>query len=674
LKRLTVKIAVYFLFACLTANFQTALPCSAGAPDVFELSLEELASVVVTDTKIAQSHGSVTQKVEIVEDGEIDRHTALKRNLSDLLIYKSGLFINTLSRNDANWGSFGGLGPKYNGYLLDGLPIDSFVDTMSLDPWILGRIELYKGPASVMYSNYLSMDFAGNQTPLTGITNFVLKDKISGPLTRIRLGGGSYGTGSGKFYHQNGANGFNYFFGGGLERSNYADYGTPNSWLNILRDPQYQKRSLYANASYLFGGGQKLSLFVHRTIHDGDAGRPNRDFEHGYDTVNLAYQNQVNDKLNVQIKGGYRGYDRCWGDDNFPAGLDLKNHSGVLQKILPFDLSINYKHAGESLLTLGVDSQFAGYKTYAETPAGVRTTDADMSSISRGIFIQEKLVRDKWIFRAGGRTNRTEHSYDMINGAAPAGDSKKSWSMPLWSFGARYNRSSRIAFYANTGTSFVAPSAKQIWGTAGGQLANPGIKEENGTGSDLGIEWRPDGRTTIGMRALANELDNAIIDNVVSLNPSRTQSVNAGNARSYGAELTAERKASDNLRWFANVTRISSRVENPLDKDNDGTNIPFVPDYVANAGLTMKLTGEVTLSPYVHTAGNYYDSTSRAGRLKFGPYQTINLKIHKDFPKKSKYDAGVFIDLNNITNRRFEMPWQFQDTGFNAFIGLEASF
>jgi hypothetical protein len=37
-------------------------------------------------------------------------------------------------RNGANWGSYGGLGPKYNSCLLDGLPIDSFVDTMSLDP------------------------------------------------------------------------------------------------------------------------------------------------------------------------------------------------------------------------------------------------------------------------------------------------------------------------------------------------------------------------------------------------------------------------------------------------------------------------------------------------------------------------------------------------------------
>jgi hypothetical protein len=79
--------------------------------------------------------------------------------------------VTVLSRNDANWGSYGGLGPNYNSYLLDGLPVDAFVDTMSLAPWAFQSIEMYQGPASVLYSNYLSMDFAGVRAPLAGITN-----------------------------------------------------------------------------------------------------------------------------------------------------------------------------------------------------------------------------------------------------------------------------------------------------------------------------------------------------------------------------------------------------------------------------------------------------------------------------------------------------------------------
>lgn len=668
-------LTLIFLLAAFFPAFNIPLPASAADPNVFELSLTELASVVVTDTKIAQSQKTVTQKIELADPAGIERQTELNRNLSELLAYRPGLSVNVLSRNDANWGSFGGLGPKYNGYLLDGLPIDSFVDPMSLDPWIFDRIELYKGPASVMYSNYLSMDFAGNQTPLTGITNFVIRDAVEGRKTRVRMGGGSYGTWNGKIYHQDRRGRLDYFLGGNYERSDYANYGASGSWLNILRDPGYARNSLYAKTSWSFGrDDHKITLFAHRSRNRGDVGRPNRDFDHGYDTLNLAYTNQISQKLNIQLKGGFRGYDRYWGEDNYPADLGLKNHSGVEQRIFPFDLSFNYKHRGESVLTFGADAQTAGYRTYSESAAGAKATDMRVSSFSRGLFLQEKLVRDKWVFRAGGRVNRIEHSYDRINGAAPAGDPNRSWSRPLWSFGARYNKSSRLALYGNAGTSFAVPSAKQIWGTAGGQLPNPGIGEETGLGADLGLEWRPNGRLAVGVRGLVNKIDNAIIDNVVSLNPSRTQSVNAGKARSVGFELTVEQRVSENTQWFANLTRISSGVSNPLDADNDGTRIPFVPDYTANAGVTMNLTGEVAISPYIRMIGNYYDSTSRAGRRGFGPYQTVNVKIRKGIGHKPGCETSAFVDLNNLMNRRFEMPWQFADPGFNAFAGIETRF
>ena len=45
-----------------------------------------------------------------------------------------------------------------------------------------------------MYSNYLGMDFAGNQTPLAGVTNFILKERVEAPLTRLQAAYGSWNT------------------------------------------------------------------------------------------------------------------------------------------------------------------------------------------------------------------------------------------------------------------------------------------------------------------------------------------------------------------------------------------------------------------------------------------------------------------------------------------------
>jgi outer membrane receptor protein involved in Fe transport len=144
----------------------------------------QLDGIVVTASKLPQTRRNVTQKVDIISEQRINEIVLENRNLAEALQYEPGIFVNVLSRNDANWGSCGWLGPKYNTYLLDGLPIDAFVDPMNLDPWVLARIETQKGPASVLYPNYLSQDFAGNQSPLAGTTNFILKERTNESQTR----------------------------------------------------------------------------------------------------------------------------------------------------------------------------------------------------------------------------------------------------------------------------------------------------------------------------------------------------------------------------------------------------------------------------------------------------------------------------------------------------------
>jgi len=621
--------------------------------------------------------------VEVFYSDEFDQLTSNNRNISELMKYTAGQFVNPLSRNDANWGSFGGLGPQYNGYLLDGLPIDSFVDAMSLDPWAFERVELHKGPASVMYTNYLFSDFAGNETPLAGITNFILKDKIDNRATRILLGYGSYDTFNGRFYHQDRRGNFSYFLGANYERSDYTDYGTHPSWLNFTKDPEYEKIKVYGKLTYLFDrDDHKVSLFMHHTTHSGDAGRPNRDFDHDYDTINFIYSNQITPSLNLQVKTGYRNYDRRWAEDNYPTNFALREHDGVEQNIFPSDITLNYKHFGNSVLTFGADSQVADYKTYSET-SGVKSTQNDVDAWSAGVFLQEKFVLDKWVFRVGGRYNHSQQNYKLISGSTP-GIKEKGWDRPLWSVGIRYNATPRIAFYVNSGSSFTAPGAKLVAGTlkasdAGvpgmnGQLPNPGLKPESGIGSDCGIDLQPLDNLKIGIRGFFNVLDDAIANNAVSTDPSQSKSVNAGQARSYGVELTAEQALGDYLRWFANFTYTKTEVDNKIDPDQDGSELSFVPEYIANVGLTANLPLGFKVSPYVQMLGHYYDSTSKSGRTQFGSFPVVNLKLEKSVLKTNDYTMTAAVDLNNILDRRYEMPWQFQDPGFNAFGSLELKF
>jgi iron complex outermembrane recepter protein len=654
-------------------------PAWASGPDIYDLSLDELAQLVITDTKVGQSQATVTQKVEILYPREIEQQPTYHGNISELLMYSPGQFVNPLSRNDANWGSSGNLGPKYNGYLLDGLPIDSFADGMSLDPWIFEHVELHRGPASVMYSNYLTMDFAGNQAPLAGTTNFVFKDTIDTSATRLSAGFGSYKTLLGRFYHQDRKGNLNYFFGATLEQSNYTNYGTSDSWLHMLDTPQYAKTRVYGKLTYLFNrDDHRLSLFAHHTQHAGDVGRPNRDFAHRYDTLNAAYSNQIIARLNLLVKVGFRNYDRRWAEDNFPSDLGLREHDGVRQRIVPADVTVNVAHRGNSFFTAGTDSQLAWYQSLAEVD-GIAGTNTDVFAYSIGVFAQEKLVVDRWVFRGGARFNHTGHSYKLFAGA-PSIKDHNAWNTPLWSGGIRYNLSPRLAFYGNAGSSFVAPSAKQLGGTlratsagtgGNGQLPNLDLRPEKGTSSDLGLEWHPIESMTIGMRVSYSQIDAAIVDNVVSTTPSQTQSSNVGNARSFGCELSIEHRLTSALRWFANGTYATTKNSNSKDPDQDGGTIPFVPDFLLNAGITARIPFGIMLSPYLHVVGHYVDSTVNSSRRRFGPYSLLNLKAQTPVINRDSFSVHAVLDLTNLLNSRYEMPWQFQDPGFAAFGRLE---
>jgi outer membrane receptor protein involved in Fe transport len=633
--------------------------------------------ITVTASKTAQAQKDVTQTVRVIDAEEIERlPKGPNRNLSELLSYEPGNFVSALSRNDANWGSNGGMGPKYNSYLLEGQPIDAFVDGMSLDPWALERVEVQRGPAAVMYSNYLAMDFAGNQTPLAGITNYVLRDRIDSPLTRIQLGGGSWATVNAQAYTQARAGALHYFMGGSYERSDYTNYGTPGSWLSILDDPQYTKLKLYGKGTVFLGrDDQSLSLFAHYTGHTGDVGRPNRDFDHSYGTINAAYQNRLSDALDLQVKGGARLYGRRWGEDRYPESLALREHDGVEQTVFPGDVTFSWRHSGESRLTLGADTQYATYETYAEAD-GPRTKGNDATAFAAGLFAQEQLVVSDFVLRGGLRYGYSEQSYTLLSGASP-GVPDKSWSELLWSAGMRWNASPELAVFTNAGSSFVAPTPKAVGGTlqssdlgvAGrnGQLPNAELKPESGVGGDLGADLRLPRGLKLGVRGFLNRIDDVIVDNVVSQDPSQTRSSNAGNATSYGVEVALDQAVSRSVSWFVNGTYTHSRIENPLDLDQDGADIPFVPDWTANAGASVSLPRGFTVSPYLRAVGSYYDGTSKSGRQSFGKYVIPALRVESLIPAGAGADVVLTLDLNNLTNNRYAMPWQFRDPGFSAF-------
>jgi outer membrane receptor protein involved in Fe transport len=634
--------------------------------------------ITVTASKTPQSIGNVTQKIDVIDSKEIGKVVSGNRTISEVLMYKPGSSVSSLSRNDANWGTYGGIGAKYSTYMLQGLPIDAFVDPMSLDLSAIDRIEVQRGPASVIYPNYLSQDFAGNQSPLAGTINLILKEKIDKPLTNFSTAYGSYNTLNGQFYHQGKTQNLNYYAGANYESSDYTNYGTANSWLNMQKNPEYKKTKLFGGATWYPAGNdkQKFTLFVNKTFHTGDAGRVYRGFENEYGTINAGYSIELNDRMNLQAHAGIRNYNRSWQESNFGVIDTLKSNNGVDQTIVPADISLTIRHGKANLFIVGSDYQGANYSTWSDPLKGYQSFGNKSTAFQSGIYAQEELHISKLIWRAGVRYNYMKNNVELVDGGAP-GEKTKEWNSFLWSTGLKYKFNNDLSLFANAGNSFLTPGLKSTGGTIrlsdkgvigrNGQLPNPNLKPESGLGIDAGADVSLPANFKISVRGFYLSVNDAIIDNVVSQKPSQTQSINAGQTTSKGVEAELKQMITTNIQWFVNYTFMKTEVK-------DAGTVPFAPEQVANLGVNLSTSYGLSFSPYLNYNNGFYDSSDMASRSFFKPGTLLNINVSQILAKTESYKVEAFGNFYNITNNKYEMPWQFQNPGFSMMAGIKATF
>ena len=689
------KALTYSYLFILTVTFQLFSFVELGAQDKplapidpYELSLEQLGQMVITASKTPQLVSMITQKVDVVSRNQINQIGTANGNIAELIQYLPGASIKVLSRNDANWGAYGGIGPKYNTYMVQGLPIDGFIDPMIINRMAIERIEVQRGPASVLYPNYLSQDFAGNQGPLAGTVNLFMKDNVTKPQSMVGLSAGSYKTYELQAYHENRWGRAHIFGGGTYEKSDYTKYGLPGSWLTMLKNPEYQKAKAVLGASLYLDESEKhrVSFFFNQAFHWGDVGRINREFDNRYSLINLSYSGHLNDALELTFKAGLRNYIRSWQEDNYSNGSDesLRETNGVKQTIVPLDFSLSYRHFKFSTLTVGIDYQNSAYATTTEPVNQAKATGNDATASQAGLYLQEQLQINKLTIRGGARYNMIGYRIEKLSGLAP-GLKSQSWKVFLWSGGVKYRLAEDWSVFANAGSSFMSPGLKSIGGTlsvndrfvAGknGQLPNPDLKPENGIGFDLGIDGQMLSSLYFSVRAFNSTITDAIIDNVISNNPSQTLSVNAeGKTQAKGFEISLKQHISSKIDWFSNLTLTKSEISDPDNPDQDGVEIPFVPKTMGNVGATFYLPGSIDISPMIHWGGQIYDSSSKADRSSFDSKEVVNISATKTFHFDRERKISFFVRMFNITNNKSLMPWQFRDPGFNYKIGATITF
>jgi len=207
-----------------------------------------------------------------------------------------------------------------------------------------------------------------------------------------------------------------------------------------------------------------------------------------------------------------------------------------------------------------------------------------------------------------------------------------------------------------------------------GQLPNPNLKPESGIGLDAGMDFKLPVHFKVGVRIFYITLQDAIVDNIVSYNPSQTQSINAGSSLSKGGEIEISQRINTKLFWFANCTYIITNIKNKLDSNQNNVAIPFSPNELVNIGINYIAPFGLTFAPSLNYNGGFYDGTSKNDRKWFTPGIILNVYIAQRIIKGDSYLIECFANLYNTTNNNYELPWQFKNPGFSGMYGIKVTF
>ncbi|MHC6225654.1 TonB-dependent siderophore receptor [Pseudomonas sp. X10] len=638
-----------------------------------------------TGSKTDSALIEIPQTINVVTHDQVQAQGA--QNITEAVRYTPGVvasFGDSDSRNDVLQSR--GFFLRYN---LNGsrLPYGAYsAAMMRIEPYGLERIEILKGPASVLY---------GQNTP-GGLANLVSKRPTFEPLHEIQLQTGSNDRAQGALD-----------LSGPLNEEGTLAYRLTG----LLRDTQgevdhgYDKRTFIAPALTwqpsedtrltllsLYQKDKNISDYValpaDASLHSGANGRLPRsrylgepDFD-GYqrEQFSLGYllEHRLNDvwslQQNLQVNSaridttaspGYllsddgrqlsrvathgEGEARSvtvdtFGQADFSTGrLDHKLLIGVDY------LSLNDEYQFASGLYSGPLDIFAPRYGQA-VPDLIPRIDYHQQREQTGLYLQDQIRLDNWVLTLGLRqdwvSTRTESGLNGEN------RSKQREDKPTGRIGLAYLFDNGLAPYLSYSTSFEPVDGTDFSGRP--------FKPMTGEQYEVGVKYQPPGSNSF-ITLSAFQLDQ---ENITTPDPDPTHvgfSVQSGEARVRGLELDAKASLSEGLDLLASYAYMDSEVTKAnaaADGSSlEGNELVQVPAHQASLWLDYTL-GEGPLQGAGAGFGARYMSKAygdAANTLEMPGRTLFDASLHYDLGKADRRMDGAELRLsaNNLLDKRY---------------------
>jgi outer membrane receptor protein involved in Fe transport len=626
-----------------------AEPATASAPDLADMSLEELAAVKVASVYGASKHEQkVTEapsSVSIVTADEI--HKSGYRTLGDILNGVSG-FYTTFDRAYAYVGLRGFNRPgDYGGRILitvDGHRMnDPLYDSAAigtdfiLDVDLIERVEVIRGPGSSLYGNNA---FFGVINVVTRRGRDVHGAELSGSYA-------SYNTETGRVSYGNRfTNGVEmvlsgtYFDSAGHSTLFYPEFIEVNNG-EAKHSDHSQFGSGFVSLSYrdftLEGAYVNRSKDLPTAAYGAVFNDPRNDILDERAFAELRYDHTFAEAWEVRARGYYDHYryegqlpwpEFDYGDPLYPGQItinrDLSNSESAGGEV-----QASWTLADKNRLTLGTEYRHdftLDLRNFDVTPA-YTYLDARFTADTVGAYLQDEYsILRNLILNAGLR-------YDYFSSFGDTVNPRTALIYTPWT---------ETTFKLLYGQAFRAPNAFELYYEAPGYSANPHLSPETIRSYELVYEQG----LTPQLRLISSVFYNDIADLITFQAASNDEVVfgNLAGATSKGGELELEAKWGQGWRGSLSYTYADARDSATEQRLSDA------PEHLAKFHLTAPLWRD-KLFANLEILGMSNRETAQGNRV--AGYWVANATLFsREIVKGLELSASVY----NLFDKRYADP------------------
>jgi len=275
----------------------------------------------------------------------------------------------------------------------------------------------------------------------------------------------------------------------------------------------------------------------------------------------------------------------------------------------------------------------------------------DESALSQGLFIEDQIdLSEQWQATLGLRYDQVRLAVDDFY-LADSRDDSGSRSLEDWNYstGLSYRFTPQQSLYARLASSFEIPTISELGNPQGGGF-NSALQPAQAFSRELGIkgEW-PSLRYSLSLYRI--ELEDELVAFSLPAQPGRNFYRNAGESRRDGLELSLEWQFVDAWRWSAAYAYNRYRFEDYQTTAGDfsGKRIPGIPRQTLFSELAYEHQGgyvRLGVTAQARVYANDANTQSAPG------YALFNLHLGKRF-QLGEQSLEPYLGVDNLLGREY---------------------